>query len=206
MRLCSVASGRSSSLSASTSSLTLSPWSRLSTSTASWVDTTVTSSTPTTAVSRSSERMWTFFGVEGDAVAMDGVAVGVVGAELPHRVPIADVRPADVGRHHRGALGALHHRIVDRLLRRALERRLVEDEKAEVLARRRRAPPRPLRPFPARRPATRTASRRRGRRNCPSSTDSLPLRSAWRSRRLGFSTKAATRRASPTPSESPGRM
>ena len=97
----------------------------------------MTSLTPTTAVSRPFERMWTFFDVEREAFAVDGVAVGVAWAELPHRVPIADVRPADVGRHHRGALGALHHRVVDRLLRRALERRLVEREEAEVVARRR---------------------------------------------------------------------
>ena len=75
-------------------------------------------------------------GVEREAVAFDGVALGVVRAELPYRVPIADVRPADVGRHHGGAGGALHHRVVDRLLGRALERRLVERDEAEVVARR----------------------------------------------------------------------
>ena len=197
MRLCSVASRRWSSLSASTSSLTLSPWSRLQ------HQHRVLGRHHRDVVDADHRRQQVVgtdvdvLRVEGEAVALDGVAVGVVRAELPHRVPIADVRPADVGRHHRGALGALHHRVVDRLLRRALERRLVEHEEAEVVARRGERRGGRFDHFRLEGAQLRRASRRRGRRSCRSSTDSLPPRSAWRFR--DRASRRRRRRGAPSP-------
>ncbi len=71
-------------------------------------------------------------GVESDALAIDRIAARVAFAELPDRVPVADVRPADVGGHHGGAACALHDRVIDGFLRRLAERLRVEREKAEI--------------------------------------------------------------------------
>src|SRR5579885_2876548 len=46
-------------------------------------------------------------------VAGGDVAVAVLGADLPQRVPAADIGPAEIRRHHRAAGGALGHRVVE---------------------------------------------------------------------------------------------
>ena len=102
----------------STSFLTLSPCSRFSTSTASSVVTTTTSSTPTTVVRWSGERTCTFVASMTTPSPRIELPSRVALRQFPHRVPIADVRPADVGRHHRRLAGALHDGVVDRVLRR----------------------------------------------------------------------------------------
>src|SRR5690606_34744347 len=59
--------------------------------------------------------------VVGDHIALEHVAVAVLLLHVPQRGPGADVVPAGGQRHHAGAAGLLHHRIVDGIVRAALE-------------------------------------------------------------------------------------
>ena len=76
--------------------------------------------------------------VAHERVAVHGIAVAVVGADLPHRVPGAEVAPAGVERDHadRDARSVparrLHHRVVDALGRNGRERRGVEAQERGV--------------------------------------------------------------------------
>jgi hypothetical protein len=74
-------------------------------------------------------------GILGDDVAGERVAGGILVRQLPQRVPRAEVAPPHRHRHHRGAGGVLHHRIVDRVGRAIGERRLVEPAEILVAAR-----------------------------------------------------------------------
>ena len=65
---------------------------------------------------------------------LGGVALRVLGRDLPQRVPTADIGPAQRGRHHRGIGGALHHRIVDRNRGRRHEGCSVQPHEVEVAA------------------------------------------------------------------------
>ncbi len=65
-------------------------------------------------------------------VADRDVAVRILAPELPQRAPAADVGPADVGRHHGGAAGALCHRIVEADRRAGGERLDAEADEIEV--------------------------------------------------------------------------
>ena len=65
--------------------------------------------------------------------AAQAVAVRVLRAQPPHRRPLSDVRPADVGLEHRRAARSLHHRIVDRGALRLGEGVAVQNDKAEIL-------------------------------------------------------------------------
>ena len=67
-------------------------------------------------------------GVHDDAAAPDRIALDVAFGQLPDRLPIADIRPADVGGDDCGLAGALHDCVVDRFLRRLGEGLRVEDE------------------------------------------------------------------------------
>jgi len=60
------------------------------------------------------------------------VAFAVARTDVEQGVPAADVGPAKRALDHGGAIGALHHRIVDRLLRRAGEGVRLEAEEAEI--------------------------------------------------------------------------
>ena len=73
--------------------------------------------------------------VEHEGVAPDGIAVFVLRAQVAHRRPGADVAPADVGRDDRRATRMLHHGVIDRLLRRGREGRLVENQELQVAPR-----------------------------------------------------------------------
>ncbi|MCY1533737.1 hypothetical protein D9M68_690790 [compost metagenome] len=46
-------------------------------------------------------------------VALDDIAVAILLVHVPDRRPAADVAPAGVQRHHAGARGLFHHRVVD---------------------------------------------------------------------------------------------
>src|SRR5579885_3234664 len=127
-------SRRFSLRSLSTSCLTLSPCALLSTSTASWVVTTTTSSTPTTAVKCSSERTCTFEACMTTPAA-DRVNEFIALRELPHRPPIADIRPANACRHDGGLSGLLHHGIINGLFWRVGKGLRIEDQKLEILLR-----------------------------------------------------------------------
>ncbi|MCY1294388.1 hypothetical protein D9M70_436800 [compost metagenome] len=50
-------------------------------------------------------------------IALEHVAVAVLVVHVPQRRPAADVAPAGIQRHHAGALGLLHHRVVDGVVR-----------------------------------------------------------------------------------------
>ncbi len=50
----------------------------------------------------------------GDDVAREHVAGVVLRADLPQRVPRADIAPAHLDRHDRGMARVLHHRVVER--------------------------------------------------------------------------------------------
>ncbi len=73
--------------------------------------------------------------VHGHDFALHDVAFRVARCDFEQRVPTADVRPAEIAGHHRGAVGLFHHRIVDRFLRRARETRRVEAQETEVVGR-----------------------------------------------------------------------
>src|SRR3546814_6289549 len=45
---------------------------------------------------------------------MMGVAAAVLIGHRPQRRPRADIIPADIDRQHGGAIGFLHHRVIDR--------------------------------------------------------------------------------------------
>src|SRR5215468_1814794 len=70
--------------------------------------------------------------VEHDEGAVRRVASGIVIENVPHRAPAADIRPAQVGRDYGCELGALHDRIVDRLLGRTREGLAREPQEVEV--------------------------------------------------------------------------
>jgi len=72
-------------------------------------------------------------GVHDDAAAPDRIALDVAFGQLPDRLPIADIRPADVGGDDRGLAGALHDCVVDRFLRRLGEGLRVEDQEVQIL-------------------------------------------------------------------------
>ncbi len=63
-----------------------------------------------------------------------GIAGGVMARQLPHRLPRTDIRPAIGDRHHGGAFGALHHRIVDRFRGGTREGFRIERDEAEIVA------------------------------------------------------------------------
>ena len=65
--------------------------------------------------------------------AVNRVAGLVALGDVEDRVPGADVGPAKVAGDHGGAVGLLHHRVVDRFLRRAGERLGLEPQKAEIV-------------------------------------------------------------------------
>ena len=119
----------------STSFLTLAVCDRSATRTASPVATTTTSLRPMTAANCSSERTSTFDESMATARPRRLLPLASRGLKPPDRRPLADVRPADVGRQHHRPVGSLHHRIVDRGLRRLGEGLMVEDDEAEVLFR-----------------------------------------------------------------------
>src|SRR3546814_9584891 len=50
-----------------------------------------------------------------DHIAMMGVAAAVLIGHRPQRRPRADIIPADIDRQHGGAIGFLHHRVIDRV-------------------------------------------------------------------------------------------
>jgi hypothetical protein len=58
--------------------------------------------------------------------------VRVLLADLPQRRPRAHVAPAEVDRDHRGGVGLLHHRVVDRIGRAGLEAVGVEADEIEI--------------------------------------------------------------------------
>ncbi len=66
--------------------------------------------------------------------AVDRVAGLVALGDVEDRVPGADVGPAEVAGDDGGAIGLLHHRVVDRLLRRAAERPGLEPHETEIVA------------------------------------------------------------------------
>ena len=70
-----------------------------------------------------------------------GIAGGIGLAEAPESFPGAEIGPADIHRHHRGALRLLHHRIVDRDRGGSFEGRLVQAPEIEVGGRGLEAPP-----------------------------------------------------------------
>ena len=64
---------------------------------------------------------------------VDHVAGGVLGADLPQRIPGADIAPAHRHRpHHRRVLRVLHHRVVERHVLRSGEGVAVEAQEVEV--------------------------------------------------------------------------
>ncbi len=60
------------------------------------------------------------------------IAGGIRRRNVEQRIPTADVRPAEIARHHRGAVGLFHHRVVDRLERCAREGFRLQTQKAEI--------------------------------------------------------------------------
>src|SRR5690606_14659955 len=60
------------------------------------------------------------------------VAVAVLLRGFPQRGPGADIAPADIERYDGGAVGPLHHGVVDRAGRRSREGVLVEAQEIEV--------------------------------------------------------------------------
>ena len=53
-------------------------------------------------------------GIVQHGIALDGVAGGVLGHQLPKGAPRADIGPAGIARHHGDALRTFHHGLVDR--------------------------------------------------------------------------------------------
>ena len=146
---------------------------RGTTSTASGVDTTTRSSTPTTAVSRSSEWTTQLRVSIGDDRAVQRVAGCVARRDVEDRVPAADVGPAEIAGDHGGAVGLFHHRVVDRLLRRAREAlRHRAAGSRDRCWRSATAASTAVDHRPARSARARPAARRRGTGSCPNSTDS----------------------------------
>ncbi len=70
--------------------------------------------------------------IQGNHGAMQHIAVIVAWRDVEQRVPTTDVGPAEVAGHDRGAVGLLHHRVIDRLLRRTGEGLRIEPQEAEV--------------------------------------------------------------------------
>src|SRR5207253_1792458 len=67
-------------------------------------------------------------------LAGHAVAVGVARPRIAQRLPAANVAPAHRHRHHRGAGGILHYRVVDRFLGADLgERARIGEERRAVL-------------------------------------------------------------------------
>jgi hypothetical protein len=62
------------------------------------------------------------------------VAGGIARGDVKQRAPASNVGPAEVPRDHGGAVGFLHHGIVDRFLRRAHEGFGLQPQEAEIVA------------------------------------------------------------------------
>ena len=56
-------------------------------------------------------------------------------ADLPERIPRADIAPAHLDRHDGGKGRVLHHRVIDRIARRLREGVTVEAEEIEIALR-----------------------------------------------------------------------
>src|SRR5204862_7147674 len=54
-------------------------------------------------------------GVFGDDIAFHRIAVLVLVAHFPQRIPGADIAPPHADRHDRGTPSVLHHRVIDRV-------------------------------------------------------------------------------------------
>jgi hypothetical protein len=85
------------------------------TSTASAVAMTTTPSRPITVASTVSPERTRLCGCSHLRRSLDDIA-GSAWAWGSHRVPAADVGPAEADRQHRGEIGTLHHRVVDYFL------------------------------------------------------------------------------------------
>ena len=70
--------------------------------------------------------------VLGDHGPVRDVATFVAWRDVEQRVPATDVRPAEIARHHRGAVSLFHHCVIDRFLRRAREGVGAEPQEAEI--------------------------------------------------------------------------
>src|SRR6266566_8161430 len=132
MRRCSTAARWLCALSCSTSVFTCSAFARVLTSTASAVDTTMTSSSPTTVVSTGSSERTRLLRLSsittGPSVALPGVVI----EDVPDRAPAADVRPTEIGGNHGGKLGTLHDGVINRFPGGAREGFACQPQKIEV--------------------------------------------------------------------------
>ena len=124
-------------------------------------------------------------------MAAHGVALRVALRQFPDCLPVADIRPADVGGNHRRMSGALHHGVIDRNFWCLAEAFLIERQEAKISLRRCVSRRRRLGDFRLELRQFLLASHRRGRRNCRSSRDSLRY-VAPAVARSGFSTNAST--------------
>ncbi len=70
--------------------------------------------------------------IHGDHRPLHDIARGIAWHDVEQRIPTADIRPAEVTHHHRGTVGFLHHRIIDRLLRRLGEGFRLQAQEAEI--------------------------------------------------------------------------
>src|SRR5471032_510629 len=68
-----------------------------------------------------------------DHVAFGNVAIGVFLIHFPQRRPATDIAPAGGQRHHAGALGFFHHRVVDGVVRASGEGGFVESDGVVVV-------------------------------------------------------------------------
>ena len=72
-------------------------------------------------------------GILDHDLALENVAAIVLGADLPERGPGADIAPSDARGHHRGRVGLLHDRVIDRIRRALGEGLAVQAEEVEIL-------------------------------------------------------------------------